>query len=272
MANRPSTLHQDFGITIRHWAQRPPCHPEMANGPPTSKSPFVTISISMFTLPFETISPFLIPAFKRHKKAGIKSRQLGVVFENLRVVGLDVSASFQPTLGSLLNPLIIFNKIRSLRHPPLKGIISGFRGVVRPGEMLRKCQTRIYVAIALSYFFQSSLVAPDPVVVHFSKSSLIKEKSSMLSKAMSITILFHHARSRDNSVATFSIALKTIYIFQPLQLNRLWNLQLRLEHPNCVLQTFLGVNILTRLPICIPLFSVSTTSKTRWLEMLLYEE
>ena len=96
----------------------------------------------MFTLPFEIISPFLIPAFKRREEADIKSRQLGVVFESLRVVGLDVSASLQPTLGSLLNPLNIFTEIRSLRHPLLKDIISGFRGVVRPGEMLRECQIR----------------------------------------------------------------------------------------------------------------------------------
>ena len=91
-------------------------------------------------LPFGTISPFLIPAFKRREEADIKSRQIGVVFENLRVVGLDVSASLQPTLGSLLNPLNIFAKFRSLRHPPLKDIISGFEGVVRPGEMLREFQ------------------------------------------------------------------------------------------------------------------------------------
>jgi ATP-binding cassette subfamily G (WHITE) protein 2 (SNQ2) len=93
-------------------------------------------------LPYGTISPFLILVFKRREEADIKSRQIGVVFESLRVVGLGVSASFQPTLGSLLNPLNIFTKIRSLRHPSLKDIISGFEGVVRPGEMLRECQIR----------------------------------------------------------------------------------------------------------------------------------
>lgn len=77
---------------------------------------------------------------KRRDEADIKSRQLGVVFENLRVVGLGASASLQPTLGSLLNPLNLVAKIRSLRHPPLKDIISGFEGVVRPGEMLREYQ------------------------------------------------------------------------------------------------------------------------------------
>ena len=87
-----------------------------------------------------SFSLLLMSAFKRRDEADIKSRQLGVVFENLRVVGLGASASLQPTLGSLLNPLNIFAKIRSLRHPALKDIINGFAGVVRPGEMLRGCQ------------------------------------------------------------------------------------------------------------------------------------
>ena len=165
-------------------------------------------------LSFETIFP-LILAFKRREEADIKSRQLGVVFENLRVVGLDVSASLQPTLGSLLDPRNIFTKIRSLRHPPLKNIITGFSGVVRPGEMLRECQIRNLVSLYLANFPQSSWAAPDPVAVLFSKSLLIREKNSTLSKATSTTTLLHHARSRDISVVTFSIALKTIYTSQP---------------------------------------------------------
>src|ERR1700679_3059602 len=91
-------------VSRRHWAQSPPCHLEVANSPSTLKRHYVTISKSMFTFLFVTISPFLI-FFKRREEADIKSRQLGVVFESLRVVGLDVSASLQPTLGSLLNPL-----------------------------------------------------------------------------------------------------------------------------------------------------------------------
>ncbi|KDR66421.1 hypothetical protein GALMADRAFT_80772 [Galerina marginata CBS 339.88] len=73
---------------------------------------------------------------KRRDEEDIKSRQLGVAFEDLTVVGLGTSASFQATLGSLLNPLNIISKIRSIRHPPLRDILSGFEGVVRPGEML----------------------------------------------------------------------------------------------------------------------------------------
>lgn len=72
----------------------------------------------------------------RKGEAGIKSRELGVAFENLRVIGLGASASYQATLGSLLNPLNILSAIKNARHPPLRDIISGFEGVVRPGEML----------------------------------------------------------------------------------------------------------------------------------------
>ena len=78
----------------------------------------------------------LIFSFPRREEADIKLRELGVGFENLRVVGLGASASYQPTLGSLLNPKNIFSAIKAARHPPLRDIISGFEGVVRPGEML----------------------------------------------------------------------------------------------------------------------------------------
>lgn len=75
-------------------------------------------------------------------------RELGVVFRNLRVQGLGAAASFQPTLGSTLNPLEIPGKIRQLLHPPVRDILSGFEGVVRPGEMLR--------AYLASYPYRSS--------------------------------------------------------------------------------------------------------------------
>jgi hypothetical protein len=59
------------------------------------------------------------------------------MFKDLRVVGLGATASYQPTFGSFFNPRIILQKIQALRHPPLRDILSGFEGVVRPGEMLR---------------------------------------------------------------------------------------------------------------------------------------
>jgi hypothetical protein len=49
----------------------------------------------------------------RKGEAGIKWRELGVAFENLRVIGLRASASYQSTLGSLLNPL---NHLSAIRH------------------------------------------------------------------------------------------------------------------------------------------------------------
>ncbi|KAJ7762052.1 pleiotropic drug resistance ABC transporter [Mycena maculata] len=73
---------------------------------------------------------------KRLEEAEIERRELGVAFQNLRVVGLGASASYQPTLGSTLNPLSILEKIKTLRHPPLRNILDDISGVVRPGEML----------------------------------------------------------------------------------------------------------------------------------------
>ncbi|KAJ7364390.1 pleiotropic drug resistance ABC transporter [Mycena albidolilacea] len=70
------------------------------------------------------------------EEAHVDQRELGVVFEDLKVVGLGASASYQPTLGSTLNPLSILEQIKTLRHPPLRNILEGFSGVVRPGEML----------------------------------------------------------------------------------------------------------------------------------------
>ncbi len=73
----------------------------------------------------------------RQDRVGIHSRELGVMFKDLRVVGLGAAASYQPTFGSFFNPKVILEKIQALRHPPLRDILSGFEGVVRPGEMLR---------------------------------------------------------------------------------------------------------------------------------------
>ncbi|KAJ7168526.1 pleiotropic drug resistance ABC transporter [Mycena filopes] len=80
--------------------------------------------------------PFDLEKTLRLEDAEIVRRELGVVFQDLRVVGLGASASYQPTLGSTLNPLSILETINTLRHPPLRNILDGFSGVVRPGEML----------------------------------------------------------------------------------------------------------------------------------------
>ncbi|KAF8235559.1 hypothetical protein L208DRAFT_1457957 [Tricholoma matsutake] len=73
---------------------------------------------------------------QKRDEAEILGRELGVMFRNLKVVGLGAAAAHFSTVGSVLNPMIALEKIQTLRHPPLRDIISGFEGVVRPGEML----------------------------------------------------------------------------------------------------------------------------------------
>ena len=72
----------------------------------------------------------------RLDESDIKRRELGVSFQNLRVVGLGASALHQETFGSALNPLNFVRKCREVLHPATRDILSGFEGVVRPGEML----------------------------------------------------------------------------------------------------------------------------------------
>ncbi|KAG2054926.1 pleiotropic drug resistance ABC transporter [Suillus hirtellus] len=67
---------------------------------------------------------------------GIKDRQLGVMFKELRVVGACSRTSLQPTVGSPFYPSTFLRKIREIRHPSNRDILSGFEGVVTPGEML----------------------------------------------------------------------------------------------------------------------------------------
>lgn len=59
------------------------------------------------------------------------------MFRNLCVVGLGAGAAVQHNLASLFYPRSIIKYIKTLRHPPLRNIISDFEGVVLPGEMLR---------------------------------------------------------------------------------------------------------------------------------------
>ena len=73
----------------------------------------------------------------RQQKHNVRPRELGVVFQDLRVQGLGASGNYQPTVGSALNPLSLIETIQSMLHPPVRDIISGFEGVVNPGEMLR---------------------------------------------------------------------------------------------------------------------------------------
>ncbi|KAJ3515824.1 hypothetical protein NLJ89_g1517 [Agrocybe chaxingu] len=82
------------------------------------------------------VSISIHPFFMECDEAGIHTRELGVVFENLHVVGLGETASHQETLGSVLNPLGIVEAVQSSRHPSIRDILNGFEGVIRPSEML----------------------------------------------------------------------------------------------------------------------------------------
>ncbi|KAG2073835.1 hypothetical protein BDR04DRAFT_1093970 [Suillus decipiens] len=73
---------------------------------------------------------------RRRGEESIKGRELGVMFKDLRVVGIGARASLQPTIGSMFNPAAILRNISAARNPPLRDILSGFEGVVSPGEML----------------------------------------------------------------------------------------------------------------------------------------
>ncbi len=75
----------------------------------------------------------------RQEEYQIKQRELGVVFRDLRVAGLGASASYAPTLGSMFNPMGIVESIQTARHPPVRDILSGFEGVIKPGERIRMC-------------------------------------------------------------------------------------------------------------------------------------
>ena len=85
------------------------------------------------------IPPSLNVHLRRLDEMDIKRRELGVAFRDLRVVGVGSSASYQSTFGSSINPLNAFRGIRDALHPATRDILSGFEGVVRPGEMMREC-------------------------------------------------------------------------------------------------------------------------------------
>ncbi|KAF5379148.1 hypothetical protein D9615_006042 [Tricholomella constricta] len=73
---------------------------------------------------------------RKRDEAQIQPRTLGVVFRDLEVVGLGATNAYQPTLGSLFSYKNVLDGIQAARHPPVRSIISGFEGVVQPGQML----------------------------------------------------------------------------------------------------------------------------------------
>lgn len=80
------------------------------------------------------------------------------MFKDLRVVGLGSRASVQPTMGSILNPSTALKNLGEMRHPTTRDILSGFEGVVMPGEMLR--ESVIFHSFALVLTLPSCSGAP----------------------------------------------------------------------------------------------------------------
>ncbi|KAF9484262.1 pleiotropic drug resistance ABC transporter [Pholiota conissans] len=112
---------------------------ELLPGPPSASEEPQSMSDTTLALPGEQPLDYeriIRNYLKKAEESDIKSRVLGVAFEHLSVVGIGASASHQPTLGSTLNLFKIFSNIRQMRKPVRREIISGFDGVVRPGEML----------------------------------------------------------------------------------------------------------------------------------------
>jgi ATP-binding cassette subfamily G (WHITE) protein 2 (SNQ2) len=64
------------------------------------------------------------------------------MFDDLPVVSLGARASLQPIMGFILNPSVALKNITTMRNPPIRDILSGFEGVVMPGEML--CESRLF--------------------------------------------------------------------------------------------------------------------------------
>ena len=81
----------------------------------------------------------------RLDESDVKRRELGVAFRDLRVVGVGAAASYQSTFGSAINPLNAIRGLRDALRPATRDILSGFEGVVRPGEMLRECSVTVHV-------------------------------------------------------------------------------------------------------------------------------
>jgi hypothetical protein len=85
-------------------------------------------------------------------------------------------------MGSLFSPTSILRKISEIRHPHVRDILSGFEGVVAPGEMLREYFRLSPHVLYKTSFFQSFLANLGLDVAPSSRPSLISVGSTILSK------------------------------------------------------------------------------------------
>ncbi|KAI0316079.1 pleiotropic drug resistance ABC transporter [Amylostereum chailletii] len=116
-----------------------PAHSRNASSISMAQSEYAVAEVPLLQLNTEDIpidiEEVLHSAVSR-RSPGIQTRQLGVIFKNLRVVGLGATAGHQNTFASLFDPRVWLAAVQQKIHPPLRDIISGFEGVIRPKEML----------------------------------------------------------------------------------------------------------------------------------------
>ena len=73
----------------------------------------------------------------RMESQGVEVNKFGVTFRNLTTKGVDAATSYVPSVYELIRDVVTLPlAVKKLRHPPLRNIIEGFDGIVRPGEML----------------------------------------------------------------------------------------------------------------------------------------
>ncbi|KAI0016576.1 ABC drug exporter AtrF [Xylariomycetidae sp. FL0641] len=91
----------------------------------------------------DEVEKLMARMFGESRQQGGKPRHSGVVFRNLTVKGVGLGASLQPTVGDVFTalPRALRNLVRAGPRaaggkPPIREILSGFDGCVRPGEML----------------------------------------------------------------------------------------------------------------------------------------
>lgn len=135
-SRRPSTQHSEQEESTGNVSTDSTLAPK--DGEPFDLAKTLRKVVQMYALFLCVYSQTRIEGFDRKEEHQIKPRELGVVFKDLRVVGLGASASYAQTLGSLFNPYNFVEALQNFRHPPVRDILSGFEGVVRPGEMIRE--------------------------------------------------------------------------------------------------------------------------------------
>jgi hypothetical protein len=124
-------------------------------------------------------------------------------------VGLGATATCQPTVGSLLNPLNIVQAIEGTMHPPLRDILTGFEGAVHPGEMLRESPTTCNACFCIVTNTQWSSGALAPAARLYRRRSRNNTPNTTLSMAPSPPTPSHRPPSLNTTEATSNSGLKT---------------------------------------------------------------